>query len=198
MSLIIPDGFAQVAIPIQHTLLARQAITTFGIDLSGFAGTDPQAADAVMTCWINFVQPVMDSNTTAGPAILTVGVTGGENIVVSGILDSTGADSQSSAPPSVAVLVNKITARGGRRGRGRMFVPWAVNTADVNEAGLIATAAVNNLEAAFGDFRTCLSVSDVDMVLLHNDGISDPGAPNAVTQVQVEALIGSQRRRLGR
>lgn len=198
MSLIIPPGFAHATVPLQHSLLARTAVTTFGIDLAGFAGTDAAAADAVMTCWVNFVAPVIDSNVTAGPVVLTVGQDGSENIVVSGTTSQVGGDSQSSVPPSVAVIINKITARGGRRGRGRMFVPWAVNTADVSEAGLIASGAQGALTAAFDLFRQCLSTSDVDMVLLHSDGISDPGAPNAITNLVTEALIGSQRRRLGR
>lgn len=79
-----------------------------------------------------------------------------------------------------------------------MYVPWCTSDTNVDEAGRIAPAEVTTLQSAFAGFRTALATASADMVILHNEGSSAPGAPDFVTSVSVDNIVGTQRRRLGR
>lgn len=198
MALIIPTGFAQATIPLNHVAVVREAVTTFGVDSSNAGGDYEGLADGIMTVWEAEVAPILDADVTAGPVELAVGQDGGENLVAVGSTTSVGNRVISTVSPNVAVLVRKRTARGGRRGRGRMYVPWAAQDSAVDEAGTINPTEMGLLQGAFADFLTALNANAADMYLLHNEGLSTPGAPNLVTTLSVDNLVATQRRRLGR
>jgi hypothetical protein len=96
------------------------------------------------------------------------------------------------------MLVHKGTARGGRRGRGRLFIPWCLNNSDIGEDGLIGTTSMSSRQSAMNVFLAKLATESVPMVLLHDQGLTAPGSPDAVTYLNVDKLISTQRRRLGR
>lgn len=198
MALLIPTGFAQVTVPLNHVLLVREAVVTFGVDSSAAGGDYAGLADGIMGVWDGAVAPVLDADVLAGPVELSVGQDGGENLSAVGTVTSQGDRVISSVAANTAVLVRKRTARGGRRGRGRMYVPWCTSDTNVDEAGRIAPAEVTTLQSAFAGFRTALATASADMVILHNEGSSAPGAPDFVTSVSVDNIVGTQRRRLGR
>lgn len=196
---IIPPGFAQVSLPFQHASLNRRAFCVFGLELAGLV--DPfDIANAVVSLWDDTMGVHNDTDVTFGPAEVTVGQDGGEPITGVGNLALLG---NSAYPDSLnggqAVLLRKGTARGGRRGRGRMFVPWAIADAEVNEIGILDTTAVSGRQTSANAFLAGLADDDLGgMVLLHDVGISTPGDPTPVTSLIVDRLVGSQRRRLAR
>lgn len=204
MALIIPVGFAQVLLPLQHNSLARSALITYGLDVSAAGGDFLTVADEQPTIFLDEWGPEIDSEVVVGPAILRVGQDGGPPLSVDGGDTGSGSDSTPMAPPNVALLVRKQTNTGGRRGRGRMYVPWCLPKGDVNDVGVIDVGAVatrasdavgwlGNLESGgSGTFET-------PMVILHDSSGAGPEpAPSVVTQLFVDNKVATQRRRLDR
>lgn len=196
---IIPPGFAEVSIPFQHEDLNRRAFIVFGVATAD--DTDPTViADDVMQTFSTTLATNIDSNVTAGPALVSVGQDGGDPITGVGNLSVVGG---SSYPDSLnsgqAVLIKKQTALGGRRNRGRMFLPWYIADAEVSEIGLINGQALSGRQTAANQFLEGLEGGSVaGMVILHDVGQTQPPAPTPVTGLQVDRLVGSQRRRLAR
>lgn len=198
MALIIPVGFAEAVLPIRNTASSHVATVTFGVDVSGVGGDYVTAADAITAEWDSDIASEMDFNTVTGPCVLSVGQDGGPPLAVSGSTTSAGGSVHTSPPPQVALIIKKLSGTGGRRGRGRFFVPWLLATADVNEGGFIDPSRVTTFTTAFGVFLAGLAASGPPMVLLHSDGISAAGDPSPITALVADNLVGTQRRRLGR
>ena len=107
----------------------------------------------------------------------------------------TGTVSDSCPPSNFSVLVNKSTALGGRRYRGRMFAPpvW-INEGAVDSVGLISGSTLSNCATYWDNFYNSLVTADIQPVLLHQ-GAGAP-IPTPITGFQVQALGATQRRRM--
>lgn len=115
------------------------------------------------------------------------------------------------SPANVSFLMHKITAAGGRRGRGRSFWP-GVSESDVDEQGTILAATVTAFQTDVDALLTALSVETIPMYLEHApptswvlvDGqprrvATGPApAPTEVTDVVIDPRAATQRRRLRR
>lgn len=107
----------------------------------------------------------------------------------------TGTKTGNAPPPQVAVVMRKQTARGGRKGRGRMFLHAGyVREEDIDPSGIIdgtvATAIQNRVITLFDDFED----AELLPVLLH----SGTEIPDLITGFTIDTLVATQRRRLGR
>lgn len=199
-----PPGFANVSVQLTLAGLTRPAFITFGVDcidtdpqiIAGKVNTANAAAGSLMS--------VFDNSVSTPEIRVSVGTDGGEDLVGQLTSVNVGATAKTTLPANCAVLVHKVTTRGGRRGRGRLFIPWIVDETSVDEAGLIAGAMITTLQSAMNTWRTALASNGVPMYLLHDASVpgtahpTTPGAPNEVTALQVDKLISTQRRRLGR
>jgi hypothetical protein len=106
-----------------------------------------------------------------------------------------GTTSLSTVPINCAMLIQKNTARGGRKGKGRMFVPcFGFSESNVDELGVITTGTVASQQALWSSAFTALAASDVKPALLHSDG----SAVDLITSITVKQIIATQRRRLKR
>lgn len=107
----------------------------------------------------------------------------------------TGTGTGTPLTPNTSVLVKKLTNRGGRKGRGRMFVPGqGVSEIDVDENGVIATSDLAAMQLEWGDFYTAMNAGSCPPYLLHSDG----STPDPITSFQVQQVVATQRRRLRR
>jgi hypothetical protein len=197
MTILIPPGFAAFSEEIIHAGSGRSAFITGGVDVTSFSGDFEEAANAVHGAFGSW-QPNLTSNASFIAAHLRVGQDGGDPVVV----DSTDAPIAGTLAGAVqsancAVLVTKQTALGGRKGRGRWFVPWAVTENNVDPLGVIDAEHVAGLATAASNTLASFTSNGCPLVLLHADVVGAP-APTLVTSLSVSALIGSQRRRLGR
>lgn len=191
-------GYADVSVGYSQTGLTRTAFITFGVNP---VDTDPiLVATSVITSMnaAGSLNSIMDSTATQSRIRISLGTDGGEDLVHDATLTTVGGRGLTAVPPNVAVLVHKRTARGGRRGRGRLFLPWAIAANNVIEAGTLVTSEVTVIQTAMNTFLSALATNTVPMVLLHNAGQSAPGAPDPVTTLSVDRIISTQRRRLGR
>jgi hypothetical protein len=146
----------------------------------------------------------LDNSVTLTAVRVAAGTDGAEDLVFEKPMATLGGAALSSLPANCAVLVHKVTARGGRRGRGRFFLPWYIGEGDVDEAGQLTTVTQTAIQGRMDTFRTGLASGGSAMVLLHDPshpGVGSPtapGPPNPVTALRVDKLISTQRRRLGR
>lgn len=210
MAIEIPEDYALASVRLKHTNVTRPAAVTFAFDRSAWLGTMVQMADAICLDFDNTIGAAMDNEVTEGPVSLTLGSDDGEYVHIDGFQSYGGALAQSSMPSSVAAIIRKTTNRGGRRGKGRFYLPWVLADADVDDAGTVAPAKVTALQTACTNFWTHMSAGTgaitypLPLVLLHApsgpevDNPTTPGVPTPVTALTVDPIIGSQRRRLGR
>lgn len=202
----IPAGFAQMSIPMLHTGMAREAVVTFGIEYETGAGTLSSICDFVFQQWFETLGATVDSEVLQGPARGRFGVAGDVPIAAEGVNTGNSVSVDQRPPAQVAVLIRKLTNRGGRRGRGRMYVPWAVNEASVNEVGGISTGTVSDFQDAADELLVQLGTASGEdgpcpMFLLHvqsTEQVTPPGTPSLVNGLVVDSLVATQRRRLGR
>jgi hypothetical protein len=199
-----PPGFALCSYELKHALMSRSAFLTFGLDPSA---TDPSAV--ATTVRAAFMAPgslftIIDSQVTLQNTRVALGTDGGEDLVGSDPTVGACTKSINTLPANCAVLVHKRTARGGRRGRGRMYIPWVGSSTSVTEGGVIPTVDVTPIQAAVTVWLSSIATGAGPVVLLHRPSTpgtanpSTPGSPNTVTSMVVDPLIATQRRRLGR
>jgi hypothetical protein len=201
---IIPPGYADISLELRLATMARSAFITFGVSCSGVPAD--QVAQEAMEPWFlpgSSMNSQLDNGVVVVGCTARVGQDGGEALVSYAESGATGGATLTSLPANCAVLIHKRTARGGRRGRGRIFLPWTIGET-FEESGLLNSATKTTLQTAANVWLANLSANSVPMVLLHSasapgvDEPTTPGSPNAVTSLIVDSLIGSQRRRLGR
>lgn len=197
MADIIPPGYAQITIPVAHSAVSRAAAVVFGVDVSGQPDPDLLAI-AVQSRFVTAFASQIDSNCTIGPARSVVGQDGGENTQGSSDFTNPGTRSSDSATPQIAVLLRKRSSRGGRRGQGRMYLPFALAESALSEGGIITSTTVTSLQTSCDTFMSGLQADSLDMVILHSVGLTTPGSPNVVTTLTVDPICATQRRRLPR
>lgn len=195
--MFIPPGFAGVLIPFQQATLARSAAITFGVDVSGATGTQQAICDEIQASFMANLGLIIDSSVTIGPVKMSFGQDGAEAVAAQGTVSNPGGRALVSTPPQVAVLVKKTTALGGRRNRGRFYLPWAVASGSIGETGTLVGTEQTALQTKATAFRTQLAAtpSPTPMVLLHQVGST---TPTLVTALTVDARGATQRRRTGR
>lgn len=197
-------GYAHIVCTIKHSAVLREAAVTWGVNPTE---TDADSiAGGCMDAFNVASGPVskLDSGCTIGPVTCYLGTDGSADIVGVDSRTFPGGTSRASIHPGTALLVTKRTARGGRRGKGRMFIPWALSTGEPDEAGIVLTATITAWNTALQLFRAQLSSFSMPMVVLHKpsppgtEHSSTMGAPDLVTSLVASNLVSSQRRRLGR
>ena len=201
MALIIPPGFAQATIPFKHISVAREAVITFGVDVSDAGGDYQAAITTIYSAYAATFGTVLDSDVAGGPVRLRVGQDGGDPLAVEGTAVFSAGAGGASLPSNCAVLFKKTTATGGRKGRGRFYLPWSCADSGVDDVGQIEPSDVPEFQTLATDFLEQLAtgVPETPMVLLHDSsGIGVEPPPSPVLALTVDPLIATQRRRLAR
>lgn len=104
-----------------------------------------------------------------------------------------GANATSPAPNNCAILVAKISTSGGRRNRGRMYIPCPAES-QVDGAGVLTTTYRGQWQTAMDDWIEGEALAGWGSpAILHQTG---PTAPTTVTNLVVRSKIATQRRRL--
>lgn len=189
MGTIVPAGFAELA--FRHVLAGRgdEMVCTIGIEVTG-AMSDSDWGDLADTWGVEIVDATMRSSITfLGMQVrLPAGVLGtfGTPTVGGGVA--------AIMPPNNAILVNKHTGLGGRKNRGRFYLP-SVPEGSVDESGVIEAVHLAGLQLAIDDWQTAVAaIADVGFLfVLHSDALD---APTEITSLTVNPIIATQRQRL--
>lgn len=104
-----------------------------------------------------------------------------------------GTGSSSQVQPNCCLLVQKRTALGGRRNRGRLF--WPITEGELENGGQINSGYLAGAATAWGTYFSDIATSDLPMVVLHTDPAL---TPVLVTSVPLSGTAATQRRRLRR
>lgn len=201
MGVTIPVDFAQVSATFSLTGDVQPMVVTIGCDPGVF--TDPvDLADSVFARFIAsgtiFAASSYSDQYRIGPFSATI-------MTASGPQTADGTDSQQGTnagilppPNNVAILVQKRTAFGGRRGRGRMYFPPLYPTENsISAIGDLTGVTFDAWQEAMDEFLEAMSVGGTPMYLLHSD-VPTVLLPSVVTALQVQQKVATQRTRLRR
>lgn len=192
-------GYADCSYELRQAGLTRPAYVTFGVDPTS---TDPAAiATSLFNAYTaaGSLKSLFDNTVTMTAVRVSLGTDGtGDLVYVMSTSDVGGGGPWSTLPPNCAALIHKTTARGGRRGRGRMYLPWVLQESLVDEAGIILASTVTSITNGVNIWVTRLATETTPLVLLHGPGKTGTPAPDVVTSVRCDPLLATQRRRLGR
>lgn len=183
---IIPEGYGQATIFFSGAGAPLGAATTFGFANPTDKGA-AQLANNVEASWVTAMIPKMSSALTQYQVQIKLGPND-EGATAENNDVNVGTAAATAVSPNVAWLVDKVTALGGRRHKGRMFVPGLVE-GDVSASGIITGSGY---QTAVDDLYDFLVADDINMVILHNS----VGTPTPVTSLSSNAKVGTLRRRL--
>lgn len=195
MGVAIPAGYAQSVFEFSCSGTSHRPTFTMGMN----GPPDTTASEIASVCAIAIT--AVGSLCTAATMILGwsfVGVnttleTESGPMVGSASASVIGTGAADALPINCALLVNKITTRGGRKGRGRFFLPpFTVAEGGVNNVGTIASGDITALQAKLENFLTGLLTPGFNPVLLHEDG----SLPNEIVDLILQPTIATQRRRM--
>lgn len=185
---VIPVDHGQVNFKMAGVGYPTGAEVTFGIRRP--AATDPAtAAGIIATAWGAHLRVRTPEDVTLASILVKWGPNSTGPFAEVGV-GSAGTGSSADVPPNVAMLIQKLTADGGRANRGRWF--WPVGEDQVATGGTIVGADVTAMNSACAGFMGALTAADMDMVILHNSSLIDP---TIVTSMATQAIAGTQRRR---
>lgn len=159
--------------------------------------TNLELADLISQNWSVAGAPFQPSNMPSEYNLLNVTVT---EMTETGPLTaisangSNGSGGQAPVPINSALLVTKNTALGGRRNKGRMYVPpFLPGESQVDANGNLAAGVQATLQGQFDVATDGDLADDIGYLLYHQTG--DP-TPTAITSLVVNNLIATQRRRM--
>lgn len=193
--MIIPVFHAEVTHRIEVADGPYPANVVYGVDNSTGLTAEAIAATAAEAFGDTLMQYLVNvaslTNTRAKRGPNSTGSSADDGYVQAGL------EGSNSAPPNVAVVIQKRTATGGRTGRGRMYLPF-IDETKIDRGGVLDSTYQSNVQAAADAFISALAAADIPMVLLHQLGGSSDDTPHLVTSLNVAQRVGTQRRRLRR
>lgn len=193
-----PAGYVEATYITQPLNGTRQSTFVIGWDVAAFLTKTPlQMANdclnhirAVGCPWASTV--VNQDWITVGVRITKMLETGpllGE--VISPV---TGTRAKSSLPPNTSVLVRKSTDAGGRRNRGRIFMPSTyLDETLVPNTGIIPNTELLTLQSTINSWVIGADTAGYKPVIYHTEA---PYTPTPVRDMSAVSLLATQRRRM--
>lgn len=173
---------------------AENMYTALGVKLA--AGVTPTQAvtDSLIAAMRLPMLPFVSSDYVFGPGHMIWGQDGGDIRIDGSASLVNGTAGAGPLAPNSGVLIRKLTALGGRRQRGRMYIPGTPE-GSVSAAGFLTGAYLTTVTTGADPIRTGLrNTAEVEeVVLLHNVA---PFTPTTITSLEGQTKIATQRRRL--
>lgn len=185
MPLDIPPTYYEAAFTHSFSGSLRSAVCTLGLHYGGASFTTD--APSVPAAWRTNIIPLMTTITFF--SLCTLRDASGTVFTEPETLG--GSHSTSPAPTNIAWLVRKDTGVGGRKNRGRFYLP-GMGEVDVDGVGNISSASLTAVQAGLNGLVTDLFTAGFDPVILHNSVMT----PTPVINLIVEGLAGTQRQRM--
>jgi len=203
MAVVVPTGYAQVTLNWVNSTGDSNYSTVLACQHTS-AGAN-EIADTFSTAWQTHLQPAQDTNMELTEIVVKVGPSTGPTpgLQVEIPVNMFGANAGSLAPPNCTLLVRKLSLFGGKANRGRNYWPGFVFDNQVDELGRLDPAIVTAMQGSMVDFFAALGSGNgaatalCPAVILHDES-SPATSPVLVSAVQVDPMIGSQRRRIRR
>lgn len=192
MSGFIPENFGQVVFEMEFVSGPSNPMAcVFGYEFTG--DPDPSTHAGVLgDLWEDFISlGSRFCNNLLFTAAKTLENPGG----VSGLATyaALGTRTGTALPPQVAALARKNSLTGGRRGRGRTYLP-GLEITQTTEGGFLVSAQQGALQGGIESVRTGAASAGLPLVILHDDG--GLTIPSGITSFEVQAILATQRRRI--
>lgn len=201
MGVVIPEDFAQVNLTFFLTGDVEPMVVTFGCSPGAF-DTPEDLADSIHA---QFLASGTIFSASSYSELYRIGPFSATIMTASGPQTGEGANSQQGTntgvlpvPNNVAILVQKRTAFGGRRGRGRAYFPPVYPAeSNVSAIGDLTSVTRDAWQIAMDDFLESCSTGGTPLYLLHDDQPT-PMLPSLITSLAVQTKVATQRTRLRR
>lgn len=192
----IPSGYAQVNLQFTGIAVPTGAEMAWGLQRldSGMSPTD--VAARTVDAWATAVMMQFQTDAIALTSVLCKFGPNDTGLSAEIGVSRPGTSSAQTVPPNVAALLQKSTSLGGRRGRGRSFLP-GIPEGQVQASGVLDGGFKDDLDDSLAVLLGDLLLGDIPMVLLHDDS-TGLLAPNQVTAMVCSSTVATQRRRLRR
>lgn len=186
---------------MKHELDPQPWVVTFGVKIDATLSED-RVTEVGVSCMTAYWDDAWRGDTSNAVTLLGADVVVGQDgAPLSGFVPyptsgagATGGTSSEKLPQNCALLVTKQTSLGGRRGKGRCFLPGVLNEAGVDAVGQLTEADRAAWQLNCNEWRSALEDVDLPMVVLHEN---PPAlAPTPVISLVVDPVISTQRRRL--
>lgn len=187
----LTSGYANVTFRSVAMAGYREQQTACGFSISGW---DPADINDIYTEWRDLGRALgLPTNTVFTGVDVHVGTADPEAPLVYNYTGSdTGTGSSATDPPSSCVLVTKQTALGGRKGRGRMFLPASPSAESFDNGRLNSTYQALVYGEVSGSMANIATMLGGEPFLLHS---AVTPSPTAITGWSVSARLAVQRRR---
>lgn len=195
MTLVIPVGFSQASWLFSLEGDNEMMATTCGVANSAVGGDWAAMAEDLSDAFLaGFpAADIADSYTYRG-VVLRVGQDGGPPVIAEFTANVPGTNTNPAPTQNVAVLVRKSTGLGGRRGRGRMFLPaFCLGEDGVAANGVLEGGTRASIQSSVDTWMGALTP-----FLLHDSAPTPVPEPTPVTSFTVDLTVATQRRRLRR
>jgi len=190
--MLIPEEYGQVNWKFGGTGLPTGAECTMGFFHGEIAGTPQDAAIALYDIWQDRMIPLQCDELSLLSCLVKFGPNDTGNQFEQ-VATTAGAATGEFSTPATAVLVTKQTIIGGRKGRGRMYVP-GLPEADLLPGGVIPGPTVDAWNAALSDLLDDMEAAGLFPRLLH--GVYDPQPdPYNILAMTASNKAATQRRR---
>ena len=187
--MIIPSGYGLITHFFSGAAVPDGAAVTYGVrNLADFSATE--MAEAARDEWdaSNF-----DSLASTDCDMFMTRAKLGPNATgpFADVTSNTGGAGNTAGAAQVCILMKKQTDSGGRRNRGRMFLP-GIPEDQIGQGGQITSGTVTVANAAGLALITGLATALIPMVILHDDV---DFTPTLVTSFVVSPYVATQRNR---
>lgn len=194
---------------IKRSDMTREAVVTYALNDATLNYSAQAWAVGLQAIFANRWKSQLD---TASAILRTTTIKGdGTSTITTGestAAPTAGTNAMSSLPPNCAILLRKITGVGGRRNRGRVYLPFMLNEGEVDETGAISAGVKTDVNAAAalwladladGDGYMCIAnrTYDVAWDVSPRHLVSVEMGPE-VTSLLCEPTIATQRKRMPR
>ena len=187
--MIIPEGYSQVTFFFSGSPVPLGAAIVFGVQ--NISDSSPATvATQVRGAWSTGGLRASWSNLCTMSHVLVKN--GPNDTGPSADVATTLLGSHADAPggAQVSMLIGKVSSLGGRRGRGRMYIP-AIPESKIDPGGTLDATYASSAQTQATATLSAMLTNNVPMVLLHNDET----IPTPVTSLAVSNIVATQRRR---
>lgn len=197
----VPVGDATIIVEAYHVDAPKHAFWTFGVHPDDSTATPTAIATACAGALGNPGSWYAASNTNNDvwfETVTAIKMTSTGPITGEYVAHLNGAEAWAAPPPQVAILAHKQTTRGGRRGRGRTYLPaFNVQESEITAGGVYTSTALLRMELAWVGFQTGLSDAGMNPVLFHTIPLDGSHIdPDPIVEWGIEPMVATQRRRL--
>lgn len=195
---------------LKHDLMTREAAVTYALNDNTANQSAQVWADSAQIFFCDNWKAQID---TGARVMRTTAIKGdGTSTFTTGLSTdppTRGLNAMSSTTPNCAILLRKNTAVGGRRNRGRIYLPFMINEGEVDEAGSLSAGVIGDINTDAAAWLSDLeSGGDQEFVIANRFYDAPWDNPSRhlvsvnigehVTSLTCESVIATQRRRMPR